>query len=105
MFHHPEFDQHESVAFVCDAAARLSAIIAIHDAGPNQMAGGGVRMWPYRSDEEALDDVLRLSKAMTYKLALAGLPAGGAKSVIIADPAKDKTAALLVAFGRAVDRL
>jgi leucine dehydrogenase len=105
VFDHPEFDQHESITFVRDAAARLSAIVAIHDAGPNQMAGGGCRMWPYRSDGEALTDVLRLSKAMTYKLALAGLPAGGAKSVIIADPKHDKTQELLLAFGRAVDRL
>ena len=105
VFQHPEFDSHESVTFVRDPGAGLSAIIAIHDAGPNQMAGGGCRMWPYRSDDEALTDVLRLSKAMTYKLAISGLPAGGAKSVIIGDPAKDKSDQLLEAFGRAVDRL
>ncbi len=105
VFQHPEFDQHDTVMFVRDADAGLSSIIAIHDAGPTQMAGGGCRMWPYGSDDEALTDVLRLSKAMTYKLAIAGLPAGGAKAVIIGDARHDKSEALLMAFGRAVDRL
>jgi leucine dehydrogenase len=105
VFQHPEFDQHEAVIFVHDRAAALSAIIAIHDAGPTGTAGGGCRMWPYRSDADALTDALRLSKAMTYKLALAELPAGGAKSVIIGDPAREKTDPLLEAFGRAVERL
>jgi leucine dehydrogenase len=105
VFRHPEFDGHQDVLFVRDREAALSAIIAIHDAGPTGMAGGGVRMWNYRSDDDALADVLRLSRAMTYKLALAGVPAGGAKSVILGDPATEKTEALLEAFGRAVERL
>lgn len=62
-------------------------------------------MWPYPSEADALRDVLRLSKAMTYKLVLADVPAGGAKSVIVGNPAIDKTEALLHAFGRGVDRL
>lgn len=105
VFSHRDFDQHELVLFIRDAAANLSAIVAIHDAGPMGMAGGGCRMWPYATDEDALEDVLRLSKAMTYKLAIAGLPAGGAKSVIIGDPSRDKTDALFEAFGAAVNRL
>ena len=104
MFEHPEFDDHEQVIFCRDADAGLRAIIAIHSTalGP---AAGGCRMWPYASEEDALTDVLRLSRAMSYKNALADLPLGGGKSVVIADPSKDKTEALLQAFARQVDAL
>lgn len=105
VFQHPEFDEHEHIAFLSDKAAGLHAIVAIHTTSRLGIAGGGCRMWPYASDEAALRDVLRLSKAMTYKLALAGIPSGGAKSVVIADPKKDKSEALLRALGRAVHRL
>jgi leucine dehydrogenase len=100
-----EFDAHEHVSFFADAATGLRAIIAIHRTGPLGTAGGGCRIWPYASDDEALRDALRLSRAMTYKLALLELPAGGAKAVVLADPARDKSEALLLAIGRAVDRL
>jgi len=104
IFTHPAFDAHEQVAFCCDARSGLKAIIAIHNSalGP---ALGGCRMWPYRSEAEALTDVLRLSRGMTYKAALAGLPLGGGKSVVIGDPARDKTPALFRALGRFVDAL
>jgi leucine dehydrogenase len=82
----------------------LKAIIAIHNTnrGP---ALGGCRMWPYASEAEALTDVLRLSRGMTYKSALAGLSYGGGKSVIIGDPRRDKSEALFRAMGRFVDSL
>jgi leucine dehydrogenase len=103
LFDHPEFADHERVIHVADRDTGLRAIIAIHDRtlGPSV---GGCRVYPYASDAEALTDVLRLSRGMTYKTALAGLPFGGAKSVIIADPA-DKTPELIRAFGAAVDEL
>ncbi len=103
-FDHPDFDQHERVLFVHDEASGLRAIIAAHDssAGP---AAGGVRFWHYESDEEALGDVLRLSKGMSYKAIMAGLPLGGGKAVILADERKTKSAAMLRAFGHAVDQL
>lgn len=104
VFSHPEFDNHEQVSFVCDPETGLRAIIAIHNTsrGP---ALGGCRMFPYASDEEALRDVLRLSRGMTYKSALANLDLGGGKSVIIGDPRKFKTDALLEAMGRCIDKL
>ncbi|TWA75118.1 leucine dehydrogenase [Azospirillum brasilense] len=104
LFDHPDFDDHEQVVFCSDAASGLRAIVAIHDTalGP---ALGGCRMWPYASDEEALRDALRLSRGMTYKSALAGLPLGGGKSVIIGNPRTDKSEALLRAMGRHVERL
>ncbi|WP_413206037.1 Glu/Leu/Phe/Val dehydrogenase dimerization domain-containing protein [Rhodospirillum sp. A1_3_36] len=104
VFTDPHFDSHEQVVFAQDAASGLRAIIAIHDTalGP---AVGGCRMWPYASDEEALADVLRLSRGMSYKNALADLPLGGGKSVIIGDSRTDKTEALLRAFGRVVESL
>jgi leucine dehydrogenase len=103
VFDHPEFSGHERVIHVADRATGLRAIIALHDRtlGPSV---GGCRMFPYASEADAIADVLRLSKGMTYKNALAGLPFGGGKSVIIADPA-DKTPELIRAFGRAVDEL
>ena len=104
VFHHPEFNDHETVVHCRDADSGLSAIIAIHDTrlGP---ALGGCRMWAYTDEAAALTDVLRLSRGMTYKSALAGLHFGGGKSVIIGDPRKDKTPALMAAMGRAVERL
>jgi leucine dehydrogenase len=104
VFRHPEFDEHEQVAFFREPAAGLTAIIAIHNTarGP---ALGGCRMYPYPSEDEALHDVLRLSRGMTYKSAISRLPMGGGKSVIIGDPARDKTPALLRAFGRCLERL
>ncbi|WP_370305209.1 Glu/Leu/Phe/Val dehydrogenase dimerization domain-containing protein [Sinimarinibacterium flocculans] len=104
LFSHPEFDAHETVSFCFDAAAGLRAIIAVHDTHLGK-ALGGCRMWPYASEADALTDALRLSRGMTYKAALAGLPQGGGKSVIIGDPRRDKTPELMRAMGRAVDRL
>jgi len=105
VFGSPDFDDHEQITFVCDEETGLRAIIAIHWGGPIGTAGGGCRIHPYPTEAAALRDVLRLSRAMSYKLALAQLPGGGAKSVIIADPTRDKTPALLRAFGRAIDGL
>jgi len=98
VFSAPAFDGHELVAFCEDKRTGLRSIIAVHDStlGP---AVGGCRMFPYASDEEALHDVLRLSRGMTYKSALAGLPLGGGKSVIIGNPKTDKSTALLEAMG------
>lgn len=104
VFENPSFDHHESVVFHADATSGLRAIIAIHDTtrGPSV---GGCRMWPYGSEEEAVTDALRLSRGMSYKSALAGLPFGGGKSVIIGDPATDKSEALWRAMGRFVGSL
>jgi leucine dehydrogenase len=100
----PDFDDHEEVHFFHDSASGLKAIIALHYTGPGR-GGGGIRMWPYASDEEALRDVLRLSKAMSYKMVLADIPIGGGKSVIIGDSARDKTPELMRAMGRAIESL
>ena len=104
VFTHIDFDHHEQVVFGHDQASGLKAIIAVHDTtlGP---ALGGCRMWNYASDEEALRDVLRLSRGMTYKSALARLPLGGGKAVIIGDPRSGKSEALFQAMGDFVDRL
>jgi leucine dehydrogenase len=104
VFEHPEFNGHEKVLYVSEPAVGLNAIIAIHNThlGP---ALGGCRMYPYSNSSDALTDVLRLSRGMTYKSALAGLPLGGGKSVVIGDPRHQKTPELLRALGRAVDRL
>jgi leucine dehydrogenase len=104
-FDAPEFDDHEHVSFVGDPESGLRAIIAIHSTAPYGLSGGGCRMWPYATNEEALRDALRLSTAMSYKLALTDMPAGGAKTVVIGDAARHKTPALLMALGRAVDHL
>ncbi|WP_109608476.1 Glu/Leu/Phe/Val family dehydrogenase [Mucilaginibacter oryzae] len=95
---------HKKVVFCSDPDTNLKAIIAIHDTtlGP---AFGGVRMWAYRTEGEALDDVLRLAKSMTYKAAIAGLNLGGGYSVIIGDSRQGKTEALLRKFGRFVKNL
>src|SRR5215831_12712866 len=99
-----EFDGHELVVFGHDARTGLRAIIAIHSTtlGP---AAGGCRMWPYGSTAEAVADVLRLSRGMSYKNAMAELPLGGGKAVIIGDSRKAKSAELFEAFGRVVDSL
>lgn len=103
-FNNNAFNHHEHVSFFYDQATGLKAIIAIHNTnlGP---ALGGCRMWDYASDEEALYDVLRLSQGMTYKAALAGLPLGGGKSVIIGNPKTMKSAALMRSMGKAVESL
>ncbi|MGE3724810.1 MAG: Glu/Leu/Phe/Val dehydrogenase dimerization domain-containing protein [Candidatus Sericytochromatia bacterium] len=95
---------HEQVVHFYDESVGLKAIVAIHSTvlGP---ALGGTRMWPYESEAEALKDVLRLSRGMTYKAAVAGLNLGGGKAVIIADPKKDKSEALFRTFGRFVESL
>ena len=104
VFEHVSYDDHEQVVFCRDAASGLRAIIAIHNTnlGPSL---GGCRMWPYASEAEALNDVLRLSRGMTYKSALANLKLGGGKSVIIGDPKTEKTPELLRALGRYVESL
>ena len=102
------FDQldaeYETVSFHHDPASGLRCIIAVYSTalGP---ALGGTRFWPFESEEAALRDVLRLAKAMAYKASAAGLNLGGGKAVVIGDPRKVKTADLLRAYGRAVDRL
>ncbi|HKX91332.1 MAG TPA: Glu/Leu/Phe/Val dehydrogenase dimerization domain-containing protein [Sphingomicrobium sp.] len=100
----PDFDAHEDIHFVTDEKCGLKAIIALHSThlGP---AAGGARFWHYARDEEALTDALRLSRGMSYKNAMAGLPLGGGKTVILADEQRTKTPDLLHAFGKAVDRL
>lgn len=104
VFEAPDFDDHEQVAFFANRESGLKCIIAVHSTalGP---ACGGTRMHAYASEAAALADVLRLSRAMSYKNAMAGLPLGGGKAVIIADPARDKTAARLLAYGDAVNAL
>ena len=95
---------YEQVVFNYDKVSGLRAIIVIHDTtlGP---ALGGVRMWPYQSEEEALFDALRLARGMTYKSAAMGLNLGGGKAVIIGDPRTDKTEELFRAFGMFVEAL
>ena len=102
IFSHPDFDEHERVLFGHDPQSGLKAIIAIHNTnlGP---ALGGCRMWPYSNEDEALKDVLRLSRGMSYKSALANLPLGGGKAVIIGDPRQQKTSELLKAMGRFIE--
>ncbi len=104
VFNHPEFDNHEQVVFCSDKETGLKAIIAVHSTklGP---AVGGCRLWDYVADEDALVDVLRLSRGMTYKNAMAGLPLGGGKSVIIGDAKSIKSEALFRKFGQFVHSL
>lgn len=94
----------ERLVLAEDKPAGLRALICIHSTalGP---AAGGCRMWDYAGDAEAIDDVTRLARGMTYKNAMAGLGLGGGKSVIIGDARRDKTPELMRAFGRAVDSL
>ena len=103
-FDNPAFDAHESVHFFADHASGLRAIIAIHSTalGP---AAGGCRYWHYDSSELALTDALRLSRGMSYKNALAGLPVGGGKAVILKASEAPDRATLFAAYGRAVNSL
>jgi leucine dehydrogenase len=104
LFASPAFENHEAVHAFSDSASGLKAIIAIHSTarGP---AAGGCRMWPYADEQAAMDDALRLSRAMSYKNAMADLDLGGGKAVIIGDSRTAKTGALFEAFGRAVEAL
>jgi leucine dehydrogenase len=105
IFSSSALDGHEHVSYFTEPSVGLRAIIAIHRTGPLGIAGGGCRMWPYADEDEAARDALRLSRAMTYKMALFDLPAGGAKAIVWGDPARDKSEGLLRALGRAIDRL
>jgi leucine dehydrogenase len=100
----PDFDDHEGVHLFRDHATGLTAIIAIHSTalGP---AAGGTRFWHYADKGDAITDALRLSRGMSYKNAMAGLPAGGGKAVILAPADAAKSPAMLDAFARAVDSL
>ncbi|MEM8552408.1 MAG: Glu/Leu/Phe/Val dehydrogenase dimerization domain-containing protein [Pseudomonadota bacterium] len=104
MFQMTEFQGHERVMFAHDALSGLRAIIAIHSTvrGPSL---GGCRVWAYDSDEAALRDALRLSKAMTYKAAMADLPLGGGKSVVLVERRGAKTPEMFDALGKAIDEL
>ena len=99
-----DFDAHEDLHFVWNEDCGLKAIIAVHSThlGP---AAGGCRFWRYEDPADALTDALRLSRGMSYKNAMAGLPLGGGKSVILAGPDRHKSPDLLHAFGKAVDHL
>ena len=99
-----ENGEHEQVLLCNDAPSGLRAIIAIHSTGLGP-ALGGCRMWNYESDAAALMDVLRLSKGMTYKAAIAGVNLGGGKAVILGDPKKEKTEAMFRSFGLFVHSL
>jgi leucine dehydrogenase len=100
----PDFDAHEEIQFITNEECGLRAVIALHSThlGP---AAGGCRFWHYAKDEEAVTDALRLSRGMSYKNAMAGLPLGGGKAVVLADAQRTKTPDLLHAFGKAVDHL
>ena len=104
MFENPAFDAHERVVFAEDKESGLRAIVAVHSTrrGPG---AGGCRFWHYRSSSEALTDALRLSRGMSYKNAMAGLPLGGGKAVVMVDGRHPKSPRLLEAFGRLVDSL
>jgi len=99
-----DFDHHEQVNFFYDKETGLKAIIAIHNTNRGS-ALGGCRMWPYADEQFAITDALRLSRGMTYKAAMANLPFGGGKAVIIGDSHRDKSPALLRAFGKCVEQL
>jgi leucine dehydrogenase len=100
----PDFDDHEVVHFVTDRETGLKAIIAVHSThlGPG---AGGTRLWHYPNRADAIHDVLRLSRGMSYKNAMAGLALGGGKAVILADEARTKSPEMFAAFGRAVEGL
>jgi leucine dehydrogenase len=99
-----DFDAHENLHFVWNEECGLKAIVAIHSThlGP---AGGGCRFWHYADPADALEDALRLSRGMSYKNAMAGLPLGGGKAVILANTQREKTPEMLHAFGKAIDQL
>ena len=104
LFDNSAFDAHEDVHYFSDKTTGLRAIIAIHSTvlGP---AAGGCRRWHYESEAQALTDVLRLSRGMSYKNALAGLPFGGGKCVLLCKPGEAKSAEVFQALGAAVDSL
>jgi len=104
IFEYPSFDKHEQIVYCYDEYSGLNAIIAIHNTqlGP---ALGGCRMYPYASEADALNDVLRLSQGMTYKSAITNLNFGGGKAVIIGDPTKISSETLFRTFGRFVNSL
>jgi len=104
VFGQQSFDDHEQIVFCNDKDTGLKAIIGIHNTvmGP---ALGGTRMWNYASEWEALNDVLRLSRGMTFKAAITGLNLGGGKAVIIGDAKTQKTPELMLRFGKFVDSL
>lgn len=104
LFNYMEKYDYEQLVLCQDKASGLKAIIAIHDTtlGP---ALGGTRMWTYASEDEAIEDALRLARGMTYKNAAAGLDLGGGKTVIIGDPTKDKNPEMFRAFGRYIQGL
>ncbi len=104
VFDHAEFDKHESLHYFHDDRTGLKAIVAVHSTalGPG---AGGTRRWVYNNDADALTDVLRLSRGMTYKNAVAGLKFGGGKAVILASDNAPKSPELFRAFGRCVDSL
>lgn len=104
IFKYMEKYDYEQLVFCQDKNSGLKAIIAIHDTtlGP---ALGGARMWPYKSEDEAIEDALRLARGMTYKNAISGLNLGGGKTVIIGDPAKDKNEEMFRALGRFIQSL
>jgi leucine dehydrogenase len=104
LFESSAFENHEAVHAFADLASGLRTFIAIHSTarGP---AAGGCRVFPYASEQAAVDDALRLSRAMSFKNAMADIPLGGGKAVIIGDPRQVKTPALFEAFGRSVEAL
>ncbi len=104
LFSYMEKYDYEQVVFCHDKASGLRAVIAIHDTtlGP---ALGGCRMWTYAKEEDAVTDALRLARGMTYKNAAAGLNMGGAKTVVMGDPKRDKSEALFRALGRFIESL
>ncbi|MDY0030273.1 MAG: Glu/Leu/Phe/Val dehydrogenase dimerization domain-containing protein [Pseudobdellovibrionaceae bacterium] len=101
---HPSFDNHEKVVMFTDQTTGLRAVIAVHNTnlGPSL---GGCRIYPYADINDAVTDVLRLSKGMTYKSALAGLPLGGGKAVIIGNPREIKKIGFMQSFGEAVEQM
>jgi leucine dehydrogenase len=105
VFDNPAFDGHEQVACFCDRTIGFRCIIAIHRTGLLGTAGGGCRFWPYDDERAALRDALRLSRAMTYKLALVELPVGGAKAVVLAEEPCAPSDAILGALGAAIEAL
>ncbi len=100
----PDFDEHEHVELVHHRASGLTAILALHSThlGPG---AGGSRFWHYPDPADAMRDALRLSRGMSYKNAMAGLPVGGGKGVILADASRTKTPAMLAAYGDAIEAL
>jgi leucine dehydrogenase len=104
VFDFDDYDHHEKIVFISSETIKLEAIIAIHSTalGPSM---GGLRFWPYENSAAALRDVLRLSKGMSYKMAMANLPFGGGKSVVIHKPSNRKAPELLQQLGREIEQL